>query len=170
VPDFDYDQGILRCENQETTPPKNDEGSEREIALYGDVPEIIQDYIKDQRPPETDEEGREPVLTTVTQRTAKRHRRTIPPTSVRVVEPHITSEPGTSLTKRTEAARQMALNSAVTYRHASRNYTMTTRTKLKNTNALRTNSVTLSTIPTPGSITTDNGSHWWLNVVGEKIR
>lgn len=63
VPDFDYEERVLQYENQETTPLKNDEGSEREITLYGDVPEIIQDYLKDQRPPETDEEGREPLLT-----------------------------------------------------------------------------------------------------------
>jgi len=63
VPDFDYEERILQYETQETTPLKNDEGSEREITLYGDVPEIIQDYLDDQRPPVTDEEGREPLLT-----------------------------------------------------------------------------------------------------------
>ncbi len=63
VPDFDYEERALKYETEETTPLKNDESSEREITLYGDVPEIIQDYLKDQRPPETDEEGREPLLT-----------------------------------------------------------------------------------------------------------
>ncbi|APE95716.1 hypothetical protein [Halodesulfurarchaeum formicicum] len=63
VPDFSYDERVLRYETDETTPLKNDESSEREITLYGDVPEIIQDYLNDQRPPETDEEGREPLLT-----------------------------------------------------------------------------------------------------------
>ena len=63
VPDFDYQERVLQYENQETTPLKNDEGSEREITLYGDTPEIVQDYLNDRRPPETDEEGREPLLT-----------------------------------------------------------------------------------------------------------
>jgi hypothetical protein len=63
VSDFNYEDRVLQYETQETTPLKNDEGSEREITLYGDVPEIIQDYLNDQRPAETDEEGREPLLT-----------------------------------------------------------------------------------------------------------
>jgi site-specific recombinase XerD len=63
VPDFDYEERILQYETQETTPLKNDEGSEREISLYGETPEIIQDYLENQRPAETDEEGREPLLT-----------------------------------------------------------------------------------------------------------
>jgi site-specific recombinase XerD len=63
VSDFDYEERILQYETQETTPLKNDEGSEREITLYGETPEIIQDYLEDQRPAETDEEGREPLLT-----------------------------------------------------------------------------------------------------------
>jgi len=63
VPDFDYEERILQYETQETTPLKNDEGSEREISLYGETPEIIQDYLKNQRPAETDDEGREPLLT-----------------------------------------------------------------------------------------------------------
>jgi len=57
VPDFDYEERILQYETQETTPLKNDEGSEREISLYGETPEIIQDYLENQRPAETDEEG-----------------------------------------------------------------------------------------------------------------
>ncbi len=63
VPDFDYEERILQYETQETTPLKNDEGNEREISLYGETPEIIQDYLKNQRPAETDDEGREPLLT-----------------------------------------------------------------------------------------------------------
>jgi len=63
VPDFDYEERVLKYETDETTPLKNDESSEREITLYGDIPEIIQDYLNNQRPPETDEEGREPLLT-----------------------------------------------------------------------------------------------------------
>ncbi|WP_336034367.1 hypothetical protein [Halobacterium yunchengense] len=63
VPGFDYEERVLKYETNETTPLKNDESSEREITLYGDIPEIIQDYLKDQRPPATDEEGREPLLT-----------------------------------------------------------------------------------------------------------
>jgi site-specific recombinase XerC len=63
VPDFDYEERVLKYETEETTPLKNDESSEREITLYGDVPEIIRDYLEDQRPPVTDEEGREPLLT-----------------------------------------------------------------------------------------------------------
>ena len=63
VPDFDYEERVLKYETDETTPLKNDESSEREITLYGDVPEILRDYLNDQRSPETDEEGREPLLT-----------------------------------------------------------------------------------------------------------
>lgn len=63
VSDFDYEERVLQYETQETTPLKNDEGSEREITLYGETPEIIWDYIQDQRPEETDTEGREPLLT-----------------------------------------------------------------------------------------------------------
>jgi site-specific recombinase XerC len=63
VPDFEYEERILKYETEETTPLKNDESSEREVTLYGSVPEIIRDHLKDQRPPVTDEEGREPVLT-----------------------------------------------------------------------------------------------------------
>jgi hypothetical protein len=63
VPDFDYEERTLTFENQEATPLKNDEGSEREITLYGRVPEIIQDYLNDHRPAVTDDEGREPLLT-----------------------------------------------------------------------------------------------------------
>jgi len=63
VPDFDYEERVLQYKTQETTPLKKDEGSEREITLYGEIPEIIQDYINNQRPAETDEEGREPLLT-----------------------------------------------------------------------------------------------------------
>jgi integrase len=63
ISDFDSEESTLMYEHQRTTPLKNDAGSEREITLYGDVPEIIQDYLADQRPPVTDEEGREPLLT-----------------------------------------------------------------------------------------------------------
>lgn len=63
VGDFDYEGGFLEFETKETTPLKNDENSEREITLYGNVPEIIQDYLNNQRPSETDEEGRKPLLT-----------------------------------------------------------------------------------------------------------
>ncbi|MFP9191365.1 hypothetical protein ACLI4Q_06865 [Natrialbaceae archaeon A-CW1-1] len=63
VPDFDYDERVLQYETKESTPLKNDKGSEREITLYDDVPEIVQDYLNDQRPPVIDEEGREPLLT-----------------------------------------------------------------------------------------------------------
>lgn len=63
VSDFDYDERVLRYKSQETTPLKNNNSSEREVKLYDDLPEIIQDYLQDQRPPVTDEEGREPLLT-----------------------------------------------------------------------------------------------------------
>ena len=63
VSDFDYEERVLQYETLETTPLKNDEGSDREVTLYGEIPEIIQDYLDDQRPAETDEEGREPLLT-----------------------------------------------------------------------------------------------------------
>ncbi|SEW00689.1 tyrosine-type recombinase/integrase [Halobacterium jilantaiense] len=63
VPHFDYEERVLKFETTQATPLKNDESSEREITLYGDVPEIIQDYLENQRPPETDDAGREPLLT-----------------------------------------------------------------------------------------------------------
>jgi len=63
VSDFDYEERVLQYKTQETTPLKNDEGSEREISLYGETPEIVWDYLQDQRPEETDTEGREPLLT-----------------------------------------------------------------------------------------------------------
>jgi integrase len=63
VEDFDYEERVLNYEHDETTQLKNNENSEREITLYGDLPEIIQDYLEDQRPSVTDEEGREPLLT-----------------------------------------------------------------------------------------------------------
>lgn len=63
VDDFDYEERVLEYQHQESTQLKKDEESEREIDLYGDLPEMIQDYLKDQRPPATDEDGREPLLT-----------------------------------------------------------------------------------------------------------
>ena len=63
VSDFDYEERVLQYETLETTPLKNDEGSDREVTLYGETPEMIQDYLEDQRPAETDDEGREPLLT-----------------------------------------------------------------------------------------------------------
>jgi len=63
VSDFDYEERVLQYETLETTPLKNDEGSDREVTLYGEIPEMIQDYLDDQRPAETDEEGRKPLLT-----------------------------------------------------------------------------------------------------------
>ncbi|MFC6721587.1 site-specific integrase [Halobacteriaceae archaeon SHR40] len=63
VGDFNYSERLLTFEHQEETELKNNEKSEREITLYGDTPEIVQDYLDDQRPAETDSEGREPLLT-----------------------------------------------------------------------------------------------------------
>jgi site-specific recombinase XerC len=63
VQDFEYDDCVLNYEHRPSTPLKNDEGSEREVDLYGEVPEIIQDYLDERRPPVTDEHGRNPLLT-----------------------------------------------------------------------------------------------------------
>ncbi len=63
VSDFDYDDSILEFEHQGETELKNNEKSEREATLYGEVPDIINDYLEDQRPPVVDEDGREPLLT-----------------------------------------------------------------------------------------------------------
>lgn len=63
VDDFDYDESVLEYEHSEETELKKDEDSEREVKLFGDVREIVQDYLDDQRPNETDENGREPLLT-----------------------------------------------------------------------------------------------------------
>jgi hypothetical protein len=61
--DFDFEEQVLQYEHFEETQLKNNEKSEREITLYGDTPEIIQDYLDDQRPQVTDSEGRKPLLT-----------------------------------------------------------------------------------------------------------
>jgi site-specific recombinase XerC len=63
VDDFDYEEGILEFDHQEETELKNNEKSQREATLYDEVPDIVRDYIKDQRPPVVDDEGREPLLT-----------------------------------------------------------------------------------------------------------
>jgi len=65
VVDFDADQGVLKFDQlgQQSTPLKKGEESEREITLYGDTVDIIQDYIANVRPPATDSEGRKPLLT-----------------------------------------------------------------------------------------------------------
>lgn len=63
VGDFNYAERVLIYEHQEGTQLKNNEKSEREITLYGDTVEIIQDYLDTQRPSETDSDGREPLLT-----------------------------------------------------------------------------------------------------------
>jgi site-specific recombinase XerD len=63
VPDFDYEERALNIEHQAETQLKNNEKSEREITLYDDLPEIIQDYIENKRPPVVDENGRKPLLT-----------------------------------------------------------------------------------------------------------
>lgn len=61
--DFHYEESILEFDHQEQTQLKNNEQSEREATLYDEVPDIVKDYIEDQRPPVVDEEGREPLLT-----------------------------------------------------------------------------------------------------------
>ncbi|ERG91256.1 MAG: hypothetical protein J07HQW1_01290 [Haloquadratum walsbyi J07HQW1] len=63
VDDFDYEEGILEFDHKEGTQLKNNDKSQREATLYDEVPDIVRDYIKDQRPPVVDEEGREPLLT-----------------------------------------------------------------------------------------------------------
>jgi hypothetical protein len=65
---FDPGEGTLQFKHRVETPLKKEENSEREITLYGKVPEIIQDYIADKRPAETDEEGQSPLLTKGDQR------------------------------------------------------------------------------------------------------
>jgi len=54
---------VLSFEHDEGYRLKNDEGSNRDVTLYGDLPEIIQDYIDGPRPAVTDDEGNEPLLT-----------------------------------------------------------------------------------------------------------
>lgn len=63
VSDFNYEDKVLLYETNDSTPLKNDESSEREITLYGQISEIIKDYLEHQRPDETDQSGREPLLT-----------------------------------------------------------------------------------------------------------
>lgn len=63
VDDFDYDESVLDFEHSEDTKLKKDKGSERAVTLFGDLPDIIQDYLDHQRPDVTDENGREPLLT-----------------------------------------------------------------------------------------------------------
>ena len=63
VPDFDYEERVIKYEHREANSLKNNETSEREVTLYDNLPEYIEDYLEDQRPDETDDEGREPLLT-----------------------------------------------------------------------------------------------------------
>ncbi|MFY4812558.1 hypothetical protein ACOJIV_07560 [Haloarcula sp. AONF1] len=58
----DDGEDVLAVEHTEEYQLKNDEGSNREITLYGDLAEIIQDYIDGPRPDVTDDEGNEPLL------------------------------------------------------------------------------------------------------------
>jgi site-specific recombinase XerD len=61
--DYNHDERTLNYTHREMTPLKNNESSEREITLYGKVPEIIKDYLEQKRPPTTDAYGRDPLLT-----------------------------------------------------------------------------------------------------------
>ncbi|MFB6187883.1 MAG: hypothetical protein ABEI86_13605, partial [Halobacteriaceae archaeon] len=63
VDDFVYDDEVLIFNHTDETPLKNNKKSEREITLHGRIPEIIRDYLDDQRPQVTDQDGREPLLT-----------------------------------------------------------------------------------------------------------
>lgn len=63
VKNFCYEERVIFYKHQEKTPLKNNEQSEREVDLYGELPEIIQDYIENTRPESVDEEGRQPLLT-----------------------------------------------------------------------------------------------------------
>lgn len=60
--DFNYKKRVLRFVHSEELPLKNNEDSEREITLYDETPEIINDYLENKRPAVTDSEG-EPLLT-----------------------------------------------------------------------------------------------------------
>lgn len=64
VEDFDGDNAVLHFNHREKTPLKNDEKSERSITLYGDVSNIIQDYLEMVRDETRDEFGRNPLLST----------------------------------------------------------------------------------------------------------
>lgn len=65
VDDYDDDDEnpTLSFEHSEETPLKHDEESNREIKLRGDLPQILDECLEEHRPPETDEFGREPLLT-----------------------------------------------------------------------------------------------------------
>jgi len=63
VGDFDETDNVLTYAHHEATQLKNNQQSEREITLYGETPEILQDYLTTQRPPAVDADGREPLLT-----------------------------------------------------------------------------------------------------------
>jgi len=63
VDDFVYEDEVLIFNHTDETPLKNNKKSEREITLHGGIPDIIRDYLDDQRPPVTDQDGREPLLT-----------------------------------------------------------------------------------------------------------
>jgi site-specific recombinase XerC len=53
---------VLAVEHDEVYQLKNDEGGSRDVTLYGDLPEIIQDYLDGPRPDVTDDEGNKPLL------------------------------------------------------------------------------------------------------------
>lgn len=63
IPDIDFDENILEFNHYANTSLKNNEPSEREVKLYGDIDKIIQDYLNNKRPDVTDSDGREPLLT-----------------------------------------------------------------------------------------------------------
>jgi integrase len=60
--DLDFDEGVLSFNHHEETELKSNESSEREIKLYGELIDIIQDYLDNKRPEATDPEGRKPLL------------------------------------------------------------------------------------------------------------
>lgn len=62
IDDFTYDDQSLEFVHRDATELKKDEESERDIELYDDVPEIIEDYIEETRSSVTDDAGREPLL------------------------------------------------------------------------------------------------------------
>lgn len=165
---------------------KNDENSEREITLYEKVPEIIQDYIADKRPAETDEQGQSPLLTKGDQKISPSTLQKISykwtrPCMVGIDCPHDrdpedceAAQKNNSASKcpssraphhirkgyitdqKTEVFRGMQSNTAVTFQTAFKTSTMTFLMTPKSVNATKMNFGTQTKILILATITSEN--------------
>lgn len=76
VDDYHAEDRYLEIRHRQSTPLKNKEEGERLVALDPGTCEILDDWVRHQRPKSFDEEGREPLLATVYGRAHKNTLRT----------------------------------------------------------------------------------------------